>query len=87
MIASEARRVNTNHEQAVDAALAAAGSKATFGGAGGAVVGWIFSSEFGVIAGVAIGLAGLLVNWYYKYRQNKREQQEHDARMARENRQ
>lgn len=69
-------------DQALDATMAAAGSKATYAGAGASVVGWLTSSEFGVIAGVLIGVAGLAVNWYYRHREHRREQEEHDARMA-----
>jgi len=53
---------------AVDAALAAAGSKATYTGSGMVLSGWLFSSEFAVFVGIVIGVAGFLVNWYYRHK-------------------
>ena len=70
-----------NTEHALDATLAAAGSKATYGGAGASVVGWLMSSEFGVVAGIIIGIAGFCVNWYYRHKQDRREQEEHERKM------
>jgi len=61
--------------------MAAAGTKATYGGAGTSVLGWAFSSEFGVLFGIALGLGGFMVNWYYRHKADKREQVEHERRM------
>jgi hypothetical protein len=72
----------TPEQQATfEATMAAAGSKATYTGAGTSVMGWVLSSEFGVLFGVFLGLGGLAINWYYKYKEDKRQQQEHDRRM------
>lgn len=65
-----------------DASMAAAGSKATYTGATTSVVGWMLSSEFGILVGVVLGLGGFIVNWYYRHKQDKREQAEHDRRMG-----
>ncbi|MGA0889231.1 MAG: holin [bacterium] len=65
----------------VEAAIAAAGSKATYGGASTTVVSWLLSSEFGMLMGILIGLGGLGVNWYYRHKQDKRDQAEHEKRM------
>lgn len=65
----------------VEAAIAAAGSKATYGGASTTVVSWLLSSEFGMLMGILIGLGGLCVNWYYRHKQDKRDQAEHEKRM------
>ena len=64
-----------------EATMAAAGSKATYTGASTSVVAWMLSSEFGILVGVLLGLGGFIVNWYYKHKQDKREQAEHDRRM------
>ena len=61
--------------------MAAVGSKATYTGASTSVVAWILSSEFGILAGVMIGVAGLLVNWYYRAKEDRRQQAEHERRM------
>ena len=52
----------------LDATIAAAGSKATYTGSGMVLSGWLFSSEFAVFVGILIGIAGFLVNWYYKHK-------------------
>lgn len=70
------------HQATVDATMAAIGSKATFGGAGATLAGWLFSSQFSVIVGIVIGITGLAVNWYYKAKQDRREQAAHDKRMS-----
>lgn len=68
-------------QQTLDATMAALGSKATYTGASTSIVGWFLSSQFGVLAGILIGIAGLCVNWYYKHKQDKREEAEHKRRM------
>lgn len=65
-----------------DQAMAAIGSKATYTGASTSIIGWLMSSEFGVLAGLVLGVAGLLVNWSYKHKQDRREEAEHRKRMA-----
>jgi hypothetical protein len=70
------------HQATFEATMAAAGSKATYTGAGTSVMGWVLSSEFGVLFGVFLGLGGLAINWYYKHKEDKRQQQEHDRRMG-----
>ncbi len=70
------------HQATVDATMAAIGSKATYGGATASVIGWVLSSQFSVLVGILIGIVGLLVNWYYKAKQDRREQAAHDKRMS-----
>jgi Na+/glutamate symporter len=64
-----------------EAAAAAFGAKATQAGATTSVVSWLLSSEFGILIGVLIGLAGFGMNWYYSHKRDRREQAEHKARM------
>jgi Bacteriophage holin family, superfamily II-like len=52
----------------IDTALAATGSKATYTGSGMILSGWLFSSEFAVLMGIIIGVAGFIVNWYYRHK-------------------
>lgn len=68
-------------QEITDATIAAAGSKATYTGAGASVIGWLTSSEAGVVFGIVLGVCGLLVNWYYKRKQDLRDQAEHELRM------
>ena len=67
----------TEHETAI----ATVASKATLTGAGLTVGGWLTSSEFGVVAGILIGVIGLVVNYYFRRKSDKREQREYEARM------
>jgi len=65
-----------------EAAMAAFGSKVTYTGASTSLLAWVLSSQFGVLIGVLIGVSGLCVNWYYKHKQDRREEAEHKKRMA-----
>ena len=68
-------------QHALDTTIASAASKATYTGAGMTISGWLMSSEFAVLMGVLIGVAGFAVNWYYKHKEDRRQQAEHDRRM------
>jgi hypothetical protein len=73
----------TPEQQATfEATMAAAGSKATYTGAGASFMGWVLSSEFGVFIGLMLGVGGFCINWYYKAKEDKRQQAEHDRRMG-----
>lgn len=67
---------------AVDTAVASTASKTTYLGAGMTVGGWFLSSEFAVLIGIVLGVAGFIVNWYYKHKQDRRESLEHKRKMA-----
>lgn len=58
--------------EAIDITIAAVGSKTTYGGAGVSVVGFLLSNQFFGLMGVAIALAGLLMNLYYKRKADRR---------------
>lgn len=64
------------------AAAASVATKAMYTGAGATVLGWFLSSEFGVLVGLVLGIGGFVVNWFYRHRQDKREQRAHEALMA-----
>ena len=66
----------------VDATMAAIGSKATYTGAGASILGWLMSSQAGILFGILIGVGGFVVNWYYRHKEDKRRQEEHDRRMG-----
>jgi hypothetical protein len=69
-------------DAATAGAVATAASKVTYGGSAAAVGGWFLSNEFAVLAGLVIGLAGFAVNWYYRHREFKLREREHNKRMA-----
>lgn len=77
--------------EAVAGSVAAVANKATYTGAGTSVLAWLVSSEFGVLFGICLGLAGLLVTTYFKRREialakqrEAREAAASEARQARE---
>jgi hypothetical protein len=70
------------NQQAFDAAMAAAGSKATYMGASTSVLAWVASSDFGFLLGVLLGIGGFAINWHYRAKQDRREQLEHEKRMT-----
>lgn len=59
--------------------IAAAADKATWTGSAGSVLGWMTSSAFGMWAGIVIGVLGLVVNWYFKRKGDRRSQEAHNA--------
>jgi hypothetical protein len=63
-------------------ATATVASKISIAGSVGSVASWASASDFGMWAGIVIGIAGLLVNWYYKRQSNLRAQESHRAFMA-----
>jgi hypothetical protein len=67
--------------QAVEATLASIGSKATYTGAGVTISGGVMLSEVAVIVGMVMGVLGLLLNWYYRAKDDRRAVIEHERRM------
>jgi hypothetical protein len=51
-------------------------------GGWGAVISWLLSEKGIALIGVAIGLAGLGLQFHFRRKQDRREQAEHDRRMA-----
>lgn len=56
-------------------------SKGTYVSAGYAVLGWLTSSQSAVLVGIVAALGGLLVNWYFKHKADKRLAAEHALRQ------
>lgn len=69
-------------QHAIENGIATTASHTTYVGAGTTVTGWLLSSEFAMAFGLFLGTAGFLVNSYYKWKQDKREQVEHELRVA-----
>jgi hypothetical protein len=62
--------------------LATLGLKATKGGAVVSIGGWLLSSAAAAWFGAGIAAIGLLVNVYFNWKRDKREQEEHELRMS-----
>jgi cytochrome c biogenesis factor len=73
--------MSQEHTATVDAALATVGSKFTTAGATTSVVSWVLSSEFGFLVGIMMAIGGFGVNLYYKRKEDKRQQLEHNIRL------
>lgn len=73
--------MSTTHDATFEATVAAAASKVTYTGAGASVLGWLMSSQAGILIGIVLGVGGFLVNWYYKHKEDKRRQAEHEKIM------
>jgi MFS superfamily sulfate permease-like transporter len=71
------------NRDAIDATAATLGTKAAYTGATTTIGSWMLSSEFGVLAGLLIGVLGLLTNLYFQHRRDRREEREHQRRMDR----
>lgn len=41
---------------------------AVYGGSAGAIFGGLSANDVAAIGGIVIGIAGLLISWYYKYK-------------------
>lgn len=70
-----------NADTAADAA-ASASLKATVAGAGILSLGGLTANDVAIYGGLLLGLAGLLLQWYYQRRRDRRELAEHQARMG-----
>lgn len=69
--------------EAIELGVATVASKSTYAGAGTSFLGWLLSSEFTVIFGIVVALAGLGVNWYYKAKGDRRAEALFRARLDR----
>lgn len=79
------------HQEAASAAYAASSavaSKVMYSGATAGGLGFLLSNEFLGLAGLVVGIAGFIVNWYHKRKEyqlkvseNQRQQLEHEMRM------
>lgn len=56
-----------------DSAIASVGSKATYTGTGMTIFGWMTLNELAALSGIACAVIGVLINWYYKHKADKRD--------------
>ena len=73
---------------AIDVTMAAVGTKATYTGVGVSGLGWFLSNEFFGLAGILIGLAGIVITAFYKHKADKRhaleERRRHEEHQRRQ---
>lgn len=68
-------------DHATDLAMASAASKTTQVGAVTVLGGWWFTNEAAVLYGLLIGLGGLILNWHYRRKADKREEELHQLKV------
>lgn len=69
-------------QETVESTVSAVASKATGAGSAVSVVSWFASFDFGLWAGILIGFAGLVINWYFRRKSDKRAEESHLAFMT-----
>lgn len=60
-----------------DTAASAVASKTTMVGSTVTVAGWATHSDFGMWVGIVIGVLGLVVNFYYRFKSDRRAAEAH----------
>lgn len=73
----------SQHQQSIETIGVTVGKVASVGGGAAGLVFGLTANEVAALAGIVIGVLGLLVQWHYNRQRNRREVAEHEARMAR----
>lgn len=63
------------HAEATDQLGAKIGATLAYGGSGGAVFFGLTVNELGVVVGIFTAVTGLAVNFYFKWREDQRQEQ------------
>lgn len=71
-------------QQMVETVAASVASKTTYVGAGGSLLAWAASIDWLAVLGVLVALAGFVLNGYFQFKRNRREELESILRMQRE---
>ena len=66
-----------------DAIGVTVGKIGAYGGGASAFVFGLNANEFAALCGVAVGVIGLVVQWYYNRRRDRREQELHAVKLER----
>jgi uncharacterized membrane protein len=59
--------------EATETAIAAAAQKVSFGGGTAAVFGGLTANDIAIFVGATVAILGLVVQWYYKRKADRRE--------------
>lgn len=68
-------------QQATEATIAGIAQKVGVSGAGVAVYGGWSANEIAAFGGLLVGIIGVVVAWYFKRKEDRRNQLLHDIRM------
>ena len=61
----------------LETAAAEAASRVTYTGSGVSLAAWMMQIDWAMWTGIVIGVVGLLINWHYKRREDKRAEESH----------
>ena len=67
--------------KSTESVIAASASNATDTGAGAAVLGFLAADTVTAVIGATVAVGGFITNWYYRHKEDKRRQQEHELRL------
>ena len=68
-------------DQAAEATIAAVANKVSYSGAGAAVIGGLTANDIAAFGGLLIAVIGVVIQFYYKRKADRRDTEEHSARM------
>lgn len=75
------KSMNELKHHAIEQATAATASKLTYTGGATSMAGWLISSEIIAVGGFVLAVIGFAVNFYFKVRDDRRQQAIYDAQM------
>ncbi len=70
-------------DQGTEHAIAAIANKASVAGGGIALFGGLSASDIAAFGGLLIAAIGVCIQWYYKRKGDRRDQELHDAELER----
>lgn len=68
-------------DSAAEATVAAIANKVTYAGSGTAVVFGLTANEIAAVGGLIVAILGVIVQWFYKRKSDRRESELHAARL------
>lgn len=68
-------------ESAAEATVAAIANKVAYAGSGTAVIFGLTANEVAAVGGLIVAVLGVIVQWYYKRKSDRRESELHTARL------
>lgn len=69
-------------DQAAEATIAAVAQKFTVGGGATAAYGGITANDLLAYVGAIVAVLGLVIQWYYKRKDDRRQEELHKVRLA-----
>ena len=67
--------------KSTESVIANGAINATYTGAGAAMIGFLAADTVTAVLGATVAVGGFITNWYYRYKEDKRRQREHEMRL------